>query len=74
MYLDELSTGARAKIKKLRVKDGYKRRIEDLGFTEGAEVTCVLTAPFSDPRAYRIRGTVIALRNSQARDIEIWEG
>ncbi len=43
-----------------------RRRLLDLGFTPGAEVVVDLTSPFGEPRAYRVRGTRIALRREQA--------
>lgn len=43
-----------------------RRRLLDLGFTPGAEVEVDMEGPFGDPRAYRIRGTLIALRMEQA--------
>ncbi len=46
-----------------------RRRLLDLGFTPGARVEVGSTGPFGDPRAYRIRGTLIALRSSQAEHI-----
>lgn len=44
-----------------------RRRLLDLGFTPNAEVTPELATPLGDPRAYRVRGTLVALRNEQAR-------
>lgn len=41
-------------------------RISELGFCQGTSVTCVNTGVFQDPHAYRLRGTVIALRNEDA--------
>ena len=38
----------------------------DLGLTHGARVRCLFAAPGGDPRAYRIRGAVIALRSEDA--------
>ena len=43
-----------------------RRRLMDLGFTEGASIRPVLTTFAGDPRAYEIRGTVIAVRRDQA--------
>ena len=43
-----------------------RRRLMDLGFTAGARIEPVLTTFAGDPRAYRIRGTVIAVRRDQA--------
>ncbi|HQZ38815.1 MAG TPA: iron dependent repressor, metal binding and dimerization domain protein [Vicinamibacterales bacterium] len=49
---------------------GYmRRRLLDLGFTPGARVRPDLTTFSGDPRAYRIRGTTIALRREQSERI-----
>jgi DtxR family Mn-dependent transcriptional regulator len=46
-----------------------RRRLMDLGFTEGALVRPVLQTFAGDPRAYDIRGTVVALRRDQASQV-----
>jgi DtxR family Mn-dependent transcriptional regulator len=43
-----------------------RRRLMDLGFTEGAYVKPFLRTFAGDPRAYDIRGTLVALRRDQA--------
>jgi DtxR family transcriptional regulator, Mn-dependent transcriptional regulator len=43
-----------------------RRRLMDLGFTEGAGIRPILRTFAGDPRAYEIRGTVIAVRRDQA--------
>jgi DtxR family transcriptional regulator, Mn-dependent transcriptional regulator len=43
-----------------------RRRLLDLGFTPGTRVRPVLQTFAGDPRAYRVRGTTIALRRDQA--------
>ncbi|MBE6614810.1 MAG: ferrous iron transport protein A [Ruminococcaceae bacterium] len=45
---------------------GLTFRLRDLGFTEGSRVTFVFQSPLGDPLAYRIRGTLIALRQKDA--------
>lgn len=46
---------------------GYtRRRFLDLGLTPGTMIYPELENPFKDPRAYRLRGTLIALRHNQA--------
>ena len=42
------------------------RRLTDLGLVRGTRVTCVLRSPAGDPRAYLIRGALIALRRADA--------
>lgn len=43
-----------------------RRRLLDLGFTPGARIRSDLTTFAGDPRAYRLRGTTIALRREQS--------
>ena len=43
-----------------------RRRLLDLGFTPGTRLRPVLQTFVGDPRAYRVRGTTIALRGDQA--------
>ena len=49
-------------IKKLNCTGNIKRRLLDLGFVEGASIIPVLISPSGDPRAFSIRGTLIAVR------------
>lgn len=49
---------------------GYsRRRLLDLGLTPGTRVEAALRNPFGEPRAFRVRGTTIALRNQQTDHI-----
>ena len=51
---------------------GYaRRRLLDLGLTEGTTIQPVLQTFAGDPRAYRVRGTTIALRRDQAQQIVV---
>ena len=50
-----------------------RRRLLDLGFTKGTRVTSALRTFAGDPRAYRLRGTTIALRRDQASQILVTE-
>ena len=68
--LDALPFGERAMIDRIGRGSGMARRLADLGFCPGVSVRCVLTSPLGDPRAYEIRGAVIALRQSDAK--EVW--
>ncbi len=43
-----------------------RRRLLDLGFTPGTRLRPVLQTFAGDPRAYRVRGTTIALRRDQS--------
>ncbi|MEE9350259.1 MAG: metal-dependent transcriptional regulator [Flavobacteriaceae bacterium] len=48
-----------------------RRRLLDLGFVKGADISIALENPLSNPTAYLIKGTSIALRKSQAVQILI---
>ncbi len=48
-----------------------RRRLRDMGLIEGTQVKCVLISPPKDPKAYLIRGAVIALRNEDASKISV---
>lgn len=68
MPLTALPSGAAADIVAIdpSFRGFARRRLLDLGFTPGARIRSELQ-PFSgDPRAYRLRGTTIALRREQS--------
>ncbi|MEW6235320.1 MAG: iron dependent repressor, metal binding and dimerization domain protein [Candidatus Omnitrophota bacterium] len=48
-----------------------RRRLMDLGVLPGTLIAAELTSPFGDPKAYRVRGAVIALRDELANMIYI---
>ncbi len=67
--LDQLKTGEWAKVSAVRAEPSMKRRMEELGVIPGTEVCCLMESPLKDPKAYRIRGAVIALRGKDAAGI-----
>ncbi len=66
--LTDLPTGTRGEIVALEpgCRGFTRRRLLDLGFTPGARIRHDLTTFAGDPRAYRLRGTTIALRRDQS--------
>ena len=48
-------------------------RDRDLGMVKGTKVTPVLVSPSGDPRAFDLRGTLIAIREEDTKLIEIQE-
>ena len=71
MRLADLSTGQAANVIGLDdACQGYsRRRLMDLGFTTGATIRAALSTFAGDPRAYEIRGTLVALRREQASQV-----
>ncbi len=69
--LSELAHNARAEVVALDEGcQGFsRRRLMDLGFTEGATIRPFLRTFAGDPRAYEVRGTLVALRRDQAAQI-----
>lgn len=67
--LDRLASGESARVAQLTGTGAMQSRLCDLGFTQSSRVTCLFPSAFGDPRAYRIRDTVVALRSSDARTI-----
>ena len=71
--LFELSKGQKCLIDKILSEDGMKRRLLDLGLTPNTIVECVNISPHGDPKAFLIRGAVIALRREDCQKILIKE-
>jgi DtxR family Mn-dependent transcriptional regulator len=67
-FLSSLQPGERRRITGLSpaCHGAERRRLLDLGFVAGTPVEVEMTSPAGDPTAYRVRGTVIALRREQA--------
>ena len=67
----QLPHNAKAEIQTLDegVQGFTRRRFLDLGLTPGTLIYPELQNFFGDPRAYRVRGTLIALRKDQAEQI-----
>ena len=69
--LDRLPPDRRAVVQEVFAQGAERRRLQELGFVPGAQVECVGTSPLGDPRAYQLRGTVIALRRRDARPVRV---
>lgn len=52
-------------------KGAIRRRLMDIGFTEGAQVACLRRSPLGDPTAFTVKGAVIALRREDAAGIYV---
>lgn len=72
-FLSGLRQGDQAKVIGLSAacRGPERRRLLDLGFVPGTDVEVEMISPAGDPTAYRVRGTVIALRRAQADLIRI---
>ncbi|MEI6455093.1 MAG: ferrous iron transport protein B [bacterium] len=71
LTLLNLTEGTTGTIIKVRGGGAFRRRITEMGFVKGKEVTVIKSAPLQDPIEYRIMGYNLSLRQSEARLIEV---
>lgn len=69
--LSGLRMGERARVAGVEADPAMRRRLLDMGLIPGTQVVCVAVSPAGDPRAYLIRGAVIALRGRDARGVTL---
>ena len=69
--LSELPLNSLGYISKINCNENIKRRLLDIGLTSGTSVECVLESPGKDICAYLIRGSVIAIRKVDAKEVEV---
>lgn len=71
MRLDELKTGQKATIVKILGHGAFRKRLMEMGFVKGQEVTVILHAPLRDPIKYSVMGYEVSLRRAEANLIEV---
>lgn len=69
--LNQLLLNKSGKINKIECDEGIKRRLLDMGLVKGTEIMPILISPSGDPRAFLVRGTIIAIREEDAKNIKI---
>ncbi len=66
-----MKPGQSGYVKSINCEKNIKRRLMDMGLVGKTKVECVLISPSGDPKAYRIKNTLVAIRNSDAKEIYI---
>ena len=74
MHLSDLKTGESGIIVKVLGHGGFRKRILEMGFVRGQEVTAILNAPLKDPIKYKVMDYEVSLRRNEAAMIEIVTG
>lgn len=69
--LHDLPVGSTATVNSIQAEGITRRRMMDLGLVPGTRVEALRISPAGDPRAYKIRGAVIAFRKEEAHKILI---
>lgn len=70
-FLSGLLPGECARLTTIKGSEDLCKRLRDLGWIPGTSVTCVSIAPSGTPRAFWVRGTVIAIRLDACKTIGI---
>ncbi len=71
LTLNDLRQNESGTIIKVKGRGAFRKRITEMGFVKGKEVTVVKAAPLQDPIQYRIMGYDLSLRRSEAMLIEV---
>ncbi len=69
--LNDILPGEKAKIKSIDLIGPMHRRFLDIGLIENTVTECVGKSPMGDPKAFLIRGAVIAIRSDDSSKIII---
>lgn len=71
MRLSELQWGEKAIVSKVSGQGTFQKRLVEMGFVKGQEVSVVKVAPLQDPIEYSIMGYNVSLRRVEADQIII---
>jgi len=71
MRLSELKQGDKAIITKILGRGAFRKRLIEMGFVKGKEITVTKYAPLRDPVEYSIMDYEISLRKSEANLVEV---
>ncbi len=69
--LKDAKIGQTVTVKRLCGEGAVKRRIMDMGITNGAEIYIRKAAPIGDPIEITVRGYELSIRKSDAEMIEV---
>lgn len=69
--LRDVKVGQTVKVVKLHGEGAVRRRIMDMGITNGAGVSVRKVAPLGDPIEVTVRGYELSLRKADAQLIEV---
>lgn len=71
MRLSDLKPGQTGVIIKILGHGAFRKRVMEMGFVKGREITHVLNAPLQDPIKFSLMDYEVSLRRSEANMIEI---
>lgn len=71
MTLEEVAIGQTCIVKKVAGEGRIRRRLFDMGVTEGTEIFIRKRAPLGDPIEITLRGYELTLRKDEASLVEV---
>ena len=71
MTLNQLKIGQKGMIIAVSKESLLKQRLGDMGIAPQTAIECELESPWKNPKAYRVKEALIAIRNEDARSIEV---
>ena len=69
--LSQLPLNKNGRVDIIECDEEIKRRLLDMGLVKGTNIVPILVSPSGDPRAFLVRGTIIAIRKEDAKHIKI---
>ena len=71
ILLSDVDLDKEVRVVNIMAEGELRRRFFDLGIIKDTIIEPLYVIPFGDPKAYLIRGTVIAIRSEEAEKIEV---
>jgi Fe2+ transport system protein FeoA len=71
MNLTNIPIGESAKVMAVNGNNQVSKRLMEMGIVPGVSVKMIKSAPFGDPLEIRVRGYHLAMRKSEAEQIEV---
>ena len=69
--LNDLTVGEHAVVTNIECRGAMKRRLIDMGITPGVKVRLHKIAPLGDPLEIKLRGYMLSIRRSEAKNITV---
>jgi len=69
--LNQLGIGCKGCVVSVGGDQDLRRRLLEMGFCNGVEVSVIRRAPLGDPIEFRLRGFHLSLRSEQAQHVKI---
>lgn len=71
MYLNNIKNNRYYTVDKINLNEKTKRRLYDIGLVNGTKIKLLFLSPSKKIKAYLIRDSIIAIRDSDASKIEV---